>query len=275
MEESTATKMVDEKTMDKSKGLSRPVLVVLFTIALTIVTYFTTTQPIWANIPVNVIIPALILLKVDAVFFEKLKLTTLMTNRILIVLVVFGKIPEQFFATLNLVLLVVNIMEATLTDFKINKFQNALSGLLLVATIPFLKATWVGPYYVAQGYSRTSGAIIPMATVLWAIAYTIWNWIFVTNEFSPAIAMFHVAVLTTPLVGMVLFRNPGIWLIYRACSLTAGGNYQIVKKDYLEERLKSDKFAAFVEKTKTKKVQNICLIVNICLLAGVAYLSLR
>ncbi len=64
-------------------------------------------------------------------------------------------------------------------------------------------------------------------TIFWIIAYTIWNWIFVTNEFSDSISRLHVGILLAPIVSCLLLWTPGYWLIFRANSLTFGGCVQM------------------------------------------------
>ena len=50
-------------------------------IVITVVSFLTSYFPIWANIPVNVILPFLVLIYLKTVFFEKLKLSTLTAYR--------------------------------------------------------------------------------------------------------------------------------------------------------------------------------------------------
>ena len=249
------------------KQTNRTMFIVFYTLLLTAVTWLTCWQPIWANIPINVIVPIYVLLKLDTVFFEKLKLSTLLIMRILILFVIFGFITGDLFVTINLVFLGINILEATLTDFKRKKYQNALIGLLLAATIILSKGEWINPYYRAS-------TIPQIGMLCWIIVYTIWNWVFVTNEFSASIALYHVAILSTPLLGMIIFRDPGMWLMFRAYSLTAGGNVQIAKKSYLEKTLKSDAFSKFVTWTQGVKIQNMLMLLNIVLLAVMTYYAL-
>lgn len=242
-----------------NKSINKPLFIIIFTLLLTGITLLTSSQPIWANIPINIIMPIFILLTLDTVFFEKLKLSTLVVMRILILFVIFGYMSGELFVKINLIFLAINIMEATLTDFKRQKYYNSLIGLLLAVTIIFIRGTWINPYYTI-----TTGSNIGM--ICWVIVYTIWNWIFVTNEFSASIALYHVGILSTPILGMLIFKDPGMWLMFRAYSLTTGGNIQIAKKQYLEKALESDKFSKFVMKTKDNKVQIILMVLNIVLL---------
>lgn len=243
---------------DQSKVKSNVLLLVL-TVIITGVSMLTSFQPLWANIPLNIIIPIIVLLKLKTVFFEKLKLSTLLIMRTLIVFAVLGVISGDFYVNLVLIFLGINILEATFTDLKRKKYYNVVTGLVMVASIFLLKGVWLGKYYVAS-----SNNIYGM--IAWIIAYTIWNWIFVTNEFSPSIAKLHVGILAAPIIGSLITGNPGFWLIFRGNSLTTGGNIQIANKEYLEENLKDSSFTRLVNYTKKDSVQLVLMIVNLVLM---------
>lgn len=244
------------KSQDKTK--SNLVLLAL-TVIITGISMLTSFQPIWANIPFNIIIPIVVLLKLKTVFFEKLKLSTLLVMRTLVVFAVLGIIPGDFYVNLVLVFLGINILEATFTDFKRKKYFNFVTGIIMTGSVFLLKGLWLGKYYEAS-----SNNIYGM--VAWIIAYTIWNWIFVTNEFSPSIAKLHVGILAAPIIGSILTANPGFWLIFRANSLTTGGNIQIANKEYLEKTLEDSSFTKFVHWTKKDSVQIVLMILNIALM---------
>lgn len=56
--------------MDKAKDNNKILFIIIFTLFLTGVTCLTSSQPVWANIPINIIIPIFILLKLDTVFLK-------------------------------------------------------------------------------------------------------------------------------------------------------------------------------------------------------------
>jgi len=66
-------------------------------IIITVVSFLTSYFPVWANIPVNVVLPFLVLIFLKTVFFEKLKLSTLIILRTVIVAAVF----IDYFAHIN------------------------------------------------------------------------------------------------------------------------------------------------------------------------------
>lgn len=243
------------------KSINQNLLLVLLTALFTILTMLTSYNPIWANIPINVVIPIIVLLKLKTVFFEKLKLSTLVLMRALIVFAALGFLNGQLYVKIVLIFLAINIMEATLTDLKRKKYFNVVTGLLLTVSILAMNGTWFGKYY---------GASLPtsLGTVLWWIAYTIWNWFFVTNEFSPSIVKYHIGVLVSPIIGVLVTMNPGLWLIFRANSLTIAGFIQIAKKQIWEKSFKNQKFTVFVETTQKNNVQILFMLINIALIAA-------
>lgn len=251
----------------------------IFTGLILGISILTSFQPVWANIPFNVIIPILVLIFLKTVFFEKMKLSTLIVMRTLIVLAVFGIFPGSVYVKIVLVFLVINILEATVTDFKKKKYFNFVTGLLLaITTIPLFwfssiwvgagEGIWGGPYYYAN-------TVAISGTICWILAYTIWNWLFVTVEFSPSIAYLHIGILLAPILGCTFFMHPGLWLIFRANSLTIGGVFQISNKDFLEKKLENKKMTHFIECVGNKQVQIVLMILNIILISVPVILAMK
>lgn len=250
-----------EKTAQNNplKKINQNLLLVILTAIFAGLAMLTSYNPVWANIPINVIIPVIVLIKLKTVFFEKLKLSTLVLMRLLVVFAALNIMDGQLYVKIVLIFLVINILEATLTDLKRKKYWNVVTGLALCVSIIWMNGTWLdeGKYYVA-GYTA-------LGTVLWWIAYTIWNWFFVTNEFSASIAKYHVGVLIAPIIGVLIKMDPGLWLIFRANSLTIAGFIQIAKKETWEDTMKSDKFSKFVTATKGTAVQVVFMVINVAL----------
>ncbi|HZJ68426.1 MAG TPA: hypothetical protein VFD28_00265 [Candidatus Eisenbacteria bacterium] len=243
------------------------------------VTMLTSFFPLWANVPFNIIFPILVLLTKPTVMFEKLKLTTLIIMRTLIILVLFHVMPAPLFYKLVLIFLIINILEATFTDLLKNKmYFNFVTGLVLAVSVLCLGAMWIpevtGPYSgLYLTYITEKGPLFEitnikmLATIAWIIAYTIWNWLFVIGEFSPSISYLHIGILATPIVSSLVLWNPGIWLLARANSLTIGGVIQIANKDTLEKNLDNEKLSRFIDKVKTNNIQLILMILNLVLIA--------
>lgn len=250
--------------------------------------------PIWVNIPVNVIIPILILVFLKPVFFERLKLTTLVILRAAIVpavfLFVYAGVGAEWFIYVVLLFLAINILEATFTDLKHKCYYNFVSGLVLAATILTLipGVRWISLMQgndLAYAFTYEVGNQMVIGTVCWWIAYTIWNWIFVTDEFSSSIAYLHIGILGAPIAAMLIMMIPGVnpgnlmipaslWLVFRANSLTVGGIFQITCKQFIEEKLHVPTFDRFVKWTKTRNVQIVLMIANLILMAVPAYFSI-
>jgi len=213
-------------------------------------------NPLWGNIPVNIVLSAVVLVACRMVFFERLKLSTLIVMRLLVVLAVLAVIPGELFIKILFGFLVVNILEATLTDLRKGKNRlNFVTGLALAGAVAVFRGRWNGTYYVVE----TPG-FVP-----WFISYTVWNWLFVTREFGPAIARMHLAVLAAPIVGCVALLHPGLWLLFRGNSLITAGLVQISSKEFVEGYFASDRFARFVARVQGTSVQAGLMVVNVAL----------
>lgn len=249
-------------------------LLIIFTMSM-LASFF----PLWANVPFNVILPIVLLLSRPMVMFEKLKLSTLLIVRALIVLVLFGLIKSELYIRIVLIFLIINILEATFTDLIKNKmYYNFVTGLFLAASVLCLGAIWqpevTGPYsgiYLTY-VTKNSGTLFQMSTIEWAatigwiIAYTIWNWLFVIGEFSPSIGFLHIAILGSPILSCLVLRNPGYWLVMRANSLTSGGVIQIAAKSQLEKELSNPTLTKWIAKIKTNSTQAVLMFINLALI---------
>ncbi len=254
--------------MDK---LNSNALLLLFTIVLILATFFSSFQPIWGNIPLTIILPFIVLLSLKVVFFEKLKISTLIIIRVLILLPIFGLWDGHSFVKIILPFMGINILEASLVDFKRKKYYNAITGLALIATLFFMTSSWFGTYYTNYATNEV-GEVCFYATWAWAIVYTIWNWFFICFEFKTGIAFLHVGILFAP-VFLGIVYGPEYWMITRAYSLTFGGGVvQIFFKEFFERKFSSPKWDAFVEKAKNERVQLSFMIINLVLLASMYFI---
>jgi hypothetical protein len=48
-------------------------------------------------------------------------------------------------------------------------------------------------------------------TLCYVFAYTLWNWIFVTDEFSPSVSLMHVGFLGAPILGCLCTLGLGAY----------------------------------------------------------------
>ena len=250
----------------------------MFTAAITGLALLSAYYPIQGNVPFIVIPSILVLLLAKPVFFEKMKLTTLLVMRILIVFAALRLFNPQVYVDIIMLMLIINILEATFTDLlRYKKYYNAITGFVLAAAVATLRGLWqwdapFGDFYLAEG-------VVPTVTICYVIVYTIWNWIFVTNEFSPSVALMHVGFLLAPIFGSIctlemgVYGGLGMWLLLRANSLAIGGWMQIGAKDWFEREFQNDRFTAFVAWTKKSNVQLVLMIINLALLAVGFYLT--
>lgn len=253
---------------------------IMFTAAITGMAITSALYPLQGNIPLIVIPSVLVLIFSKPVFFERLKLTTLLTMRILIVLAALRLFNPQVFVDCIMLMLIINILEATFTDLlRYKKYFNAVSGFALALGVITLRGLWqfdapIGDYYLARG-------AVPAITIMYALAYTLWNWIFVTNEFSSSVALMHVGFLGAPLIGSLCtlglgaYGGIGMWLLLRANSLSIGGWMQIAAKDWFERGFYHERFDRFVTWTKGRNVQIACMIINLALIAACIVLMMQ
>ena len=105
---------------------------IMFTAAITGMAILAAFYPVQGNVPLIVIPSILVLIFCKPVFFERLKLTTLLTMRILIVLAALRVFNPQVYVDCIMLMLIVNILEATFTDLlRYKKYFNAVSGFAL------------------------------------------------------------------------------------------------------------------------------------------------
>lgn len=253
---------------------------VMFTAAITGMALMAGFYPVQGNVPLIVIPSILVLIFSKPVFFERLKLSTLLSMRIIIVAAAFRLFNPQLYVDVIMLMLIVNILEATFTDLlRHKKYFNAVSGFAVAIGVITLRGLWqfdapFGDYYLAEG-------ALPAITIMYALAYTLWNWIFVTNEFSSSVSLMHVGFLAAPLIGSVCtlglgdFGGIGMWLLLRANSLSIGGWMQIAAKDWFEREFYNEKFDKFVKWTKTTPVQVVCMLINLALIAACIILMIQ
>lgn len=253
---------------------------VMFTASITGMALMAGFYPVYGNVPLIVIPSILVLIFSKPVFFERLKLTTLLSMRIIIVAAAYRLFNPQVYVDVIMLMLIVNILEATFTDLlRHKKYFNAVSGFAVAIGVITLRGLWqldapFGDYYLAEG-------ALPAITIMYALAYTLWNWIFVTNEFSSSVSLMHVGFLAAPLIGSVCtlglgeFGGIGMWLLLRANSLSIGGWMQIGAKDWFEREFYNEKFDKFVKWTKSTPVQVVCMLINLALIAACIILMIQ
>lgn len=97
-------------------------------IVITAVSMFTSYQPLWGNVPINVIIPIVVLISLKPVFFERLKLSTLILIRALIAVVVLGFMDGTLYVKIVLAFLIINIFGSNFHRSEIQKILQLCNG---------------------------------------------------------------------------------------------------------------------------------------------------
>lgn len=249
---------------------------IMFTAAITGMAILSAFYPVWGNIPLIVLPSIFVLVFSKPVFFEKMKLTTLVTMRIVTVFAALRFFNPEAYVDMILLALIVNILEATFTDLlKAKKICNAISGFALAAAVATLDGHWFVEGALIEGtdYYTVTGVKVAV-TICFILAYTLWNWIFVSNEFSDSVALMHVGFLSAPIIGSICtlglgsFGGFGMWLLLRANSLAIGGWLQIGAKDWFEVQYADSKFSKFVAWTKKPSSQVVFMIINLALIAA-------
>ncbi len=234
--------------------------------------------PVEGNIIIIVIPSALVIFFNRAIFFERLKLSTLLIMRVLVVFAAVNILDGQLYVSIALIFLVINIAEATFTDIiKYKKYFNGIAGIFVGIGVIVLNGIWIydvpiGPYYLVQSTSV-------IATICYILAYTLWNWIFVTHEFSQSVSLIHIGFLLAPILGSIVtlelgeYGGFGMWLMLRANTLSIGGWLQISIKYWFEDQFKHQGFNKIVDFMNTPRMEFVCMVINIILICSAIYLG--
>ncbi len=116
--------------VQKQHEIAQFIIWFTFSVTMLAVSILTAEFPIYANLFFNVALGIAVLLFARPVMFEKLKLTTLLTLRFTIALFVIFSWNGKIYTDLVLLLLIVNILEATFTDF-LKKKNNTTMALVV------------------------------------------------------------------------------------------------------------------------------------------------
>jgi len=110
-------------------------------------------------------------------------------------------------------ILFLNIAEATVKDIQLANYPNAIVGLILCATIPFVPKYWT--------IERTGGAdLIAYTTLFWNLLYTSWNAAFVYGE-TPKYFASSVVILLAAEIYPLIKNRPELYVIARVYTLAA------------------------------------------------------
>jgi len=122
-------------------------------------------------------------------------------------------------------LLMVNIAEATLTDFELGNYFNAFSGLVLCITIPLPTKHWrIGK---SDG-KNTFAELIADLPLTWCLLYVTWNAAFVYAE-NTAFFASSVCILLAPEIWILAKKRVDLWLHARVYTL---GIHILIRSSY-------------------------------------------
>jgi hypothetical protein len=235
--------------------------ILLWIISLTLVGALIIYYPLSAGLLLSVLLPGVVLF-FKAEFFEKLKLATLIVGRVLILLTVVSWFPAHLFCLVAVLILQINMVEATVKDFMQKNYFNAVSGALLIATLWPIHFEWNGLFIMSTK---------PYA-ILWIMAYTLWNWNFIYLNFNKSISLFHVGVLAAPLLFAAVALNPAYWFAMRSSTLTIAVMGQVAIRDTIFRYFASSRYERVLARVQTQAIQAFFLLI-VSVLCGLFYFS--
>lgn len=113
------------------------------------------------------------------------------------------------------VVLMLNIAEATLTDFEMGNVLNAICGVILCVTIPLPTKHWrIGK----NDGTNTFAELIADLPLTWCLLYVTWNAAFVYAENTTYFAS-SLCILIAPEIWMFLRKRTDLWLMGRVYTL--------------------------------------------------------
>lgn len=108
-------------------------------------------------------------------------------------------------------ILFLNIAEAVVKDIQLGNYPNALAGMVLCVTIPFVPKYW--------NITRTGGAdLVAYTTVGWNLLYTMWNAAFVYAE-APIYFGSSLCILLAAELYPVFKKRPELYVTARIYTL--------------------------------------------------------
>lgn len=111
--------------------------------------------------------------------------------------------------------LLLNIAEATLTDFEFGNYYNAIAGIILCITIPLPTKHW----RIGKNDGKNSFAeLIADLPLAWCLLYVTWNAAFVYGE-NTAFFASSVCILIAPEIWMAYHKRTDLWLMGRIYTL--------------------------------------------------------
>lgn len=121
--------------------------------------------------------------------------------------------------------LMLNIAEATLTDFSAGNLFNGVAGVILCITIPLPTKHWrIGK----NDGKNTFAELLADIPVAWCLLYVTWNAAFVYGENATFLAS-SICILIAPEIWMVIKKRSDLWLMGRIYTL---GLHILIRASY-------------------------------------------
>ncbi len=122
-----------------------------------------------------------------------------------------------------------NITEAVTQDFSLGYVPNILNGIAGILSIITLFYGWRG---IHIDNSKEHDMVWPKMTVLWILAYDVWNFVFVYLNFPGSVSAQFMVIVSCTIPS--LFIKKGTWLQARAFTLAAWFMYYFTAPRFTE-----------------------------------------
>jgi hypothetical protein len=166
-------------------------------------------------------------------WFKWAKVYSVILASVFFLLMRFTKVYEFKFAKIFCVLFLAgNIAEAVIQDFSMGFVPNVFNGIAGVLSILTCYYGWKG---IKADNSVQRDMIWPQMTILWIIAYDVWNFVYVYLNF-PASASAQLMVILAATIP-ALFIKKGTWLQARAYTLAIWFMFYFTFTQFYERNL--------------------------------------
>jgi hypothetical protein len=163
-------------------------------------------------------------------WFKWVKVYSVVTAAIWFTCMRYTKLGKKVFPRLIAAMFIaLNISEAVTQDFSLGYLPNILNGIAGILSIITLFYGWKG---IHIDDSKEHDMVWPKMTVLWIIAYDVWNFAFVYLNFPGSASAQFMVILACTLPS--LFIKKGTWLQARAFTLAAWFMYYFTAPRFTE-----------------------------------------
>ncbi len=149
--------------------------------------------------------------------------------------------------------LMLNIVEASVTDLELGNYFNAISGFILCVTIPLPTRHW----RIGKNDGRNTFAeLIADLPLAWCLLYVTWNAAFVYGE-NPSYFASSLCILIAPEIWIFAKKRTDLWLMGRIYTL---GVHILIRSSY-------DIFGPVMDSTTwfNASVLNVWGVINVIL----------